>query len=228
MLRCEGVTIGRGTFRLSADWTLETGRSLALIGPSGAGKSIFLSAIAGFETLLAGRMFWEGADLSALAPADRPLSMMFQDHNLFPHLTAEENVLLGLAPNRRASEADRVAVAAALEQTGLAGLGARRPKELSGGQQSRVALARAIVRARPLMLLDEPFAALGPGLRRELLALIRSLQTASGSTLIFVTHQPDDARAADLTSVVADGLVSEPKPTADVFDNPPMALRDYL
>ena len=228
MLRCEDVTIGRGTFRLSADWTLETGQSLALIGPSGAGKSVFLSAIAGFDTVMSGRISWDGEDLATLAPADRPLSMMFQDHNLFPHLSAEANVLLGLAPNRRATAEDRAAVATALAQTGLAGLGARKPKELSGGQQSRVALARALVRARPLMLLDEPFAALGPGLRRELLALIRALQTASGATLIFVTHQPEDARSADMTSVVADGVVSKPEPTADVFNDPPMALRDYL
>ena len=228
MLDCDGLTLARGSFRLSADWSVPAGASVAVIGPSGAGKSLLLGAIAGFETVAAGIIRWQGRNLTALPPRDRPVTIMFQDHNLFPHITAAENVALGLAPNRQPTGPERARVAEALAEVGLPGLGDRLPAELSGGQRSRVALARALVRARPVLLLDEPFAALGPGLRREMLTLVTRIAAEQGTTWLYVTHLPEEAAPADLAVFVGDGLATAPVPPARLFADPPAALRDYL
>jgi len=229
MLRLETLRIVQGGFRLNADIEIPTGARVALIGPSGAGKSTLLAAIAGFIVPEAGRILWNGAEIGALAPGARPLSIVFQDNNLFPHLTAFQNVALGLAPSLRLDQAQRARVADSLAKTGLDGLGARKPGALSGGQQGRVALARVLLRDRPLMLLDEPFAALGPALKTEMLTLVQDLAHAQGMTVMTVTHDPDEARRfSDLTAVVAEGRVAPPQPTAALFDDPPPALRDYL
>ena len=229
MLRLEGVEIRQGEFRLQADWEVPTGARVALIGPSGAGKSTLLAAIAGFLAPEAGRICWEGRDLTPLAPGARPVSIIFQDQNLFPHLSVAENVGLGLRPALRLSRAEQGQVAAALARTGLEGLGARRPGRLSGGQQSRVALARMLLQARPLALLDEPFAALGPALKAEMLDLVAALAGETGATLLLVTHDPEDARRiASHVVLVEGGVAAAPVATETLFANPPEALRRYL
>jgi thiamine transport system ATP-binding protein len=157
------------------------------------------------------------------------MTILFQDQNLFPHLTVAQNLSLGLRPDLRLSQAERDRVDQALEQTGLTGLGPRRPAQLSGGQASRAALARALLRARPILMLDEPFAALGPALRAEMLALVGEVADATGALVLMVTHDPKDALAlGGLTSFVADGVAQPPVDTAALFDNPPPALCDYL
>lgn len=229
MLRLEGLGIEMEGFSLAADLGVPEGARVAVIGPSGAGKSTLLAAIAGFQPLTRGRVSWQGQDLGPLPPGRRPLSILFQDNNLFPHLTATENIGLALRPGLRLSAKERESVQAALARVGLEGYGERRPAALSGGQQSRVALARALLRARPLLLLDEPFAALGPALRAEMLNLVREITAETKSTLLIVTHDPRDAkRIADLTVLVADGRVAPPVPTAKLFADPPPALADYL
>ncbi|WP_323783803.1 ATP-binding cassette domain-containing protein [Thalassovita sp.] len=229
MLTLEQLRIVQDDFSLKADFTLEQGRILALIGPSGAGKSTLLNVIAGFFPPQSGRVTWQGRDLTGLAPGKRPMAMLFQDNNLFPHLSVALNVGLGLRPDLKLDQAERVQVEDALNRVGLSGLGGRKPGSLSGGQQSRVALARILVQRRPLVLLDEPFAALGPALKRDMLRLVRDLMSDIGGTLIMVSHDPEDARMiADLTSVVADGTVSPPQSTAELFKNPSAALRAYL
>lgn len=229
MLQIEGLQVKQGAFALSADLTLPTAGVTALIGPSGAGKSTFLAAIAGFLAPQAGRILWQGADLTGLAPGARPVSVLFQDNNLFPHLTAADNIGLGLCPRLRLSAAQKADVQAALAAVGLAGLGGRRPAALSGGQQSRVALARVMVADRPLVLLDEPFAALGPALKAEMLDLLGEKLNAGGRTILMVTHDPRDAeRIADQVVVVADGRAAPPQDTATLFAAPPPALARYL
>ncbi|TCP39787.1 thiamine ABC transporter ATP-binding protein [Rhodovulum marinum] len=229
MLTLDRLVIEQGDFRLTADLRVEKGRIVAVLGPSGAGKSTLLDVIAGFLPPSAGRVLWQGKDLGPLAPGDRPLSMLFQDNNLFPHLTAAQNVGLGLRPDLRLSPKDWQAVEAALARVGLAGLGDRVPAALSGGQRGRVALARMLLRGRPLMLLDEPFAALGPALKSEMLALVANLARETGATVLLVTHDPQDARAiAEETVIVADGRTHPPRPTAALLADPPPALRAYL
>lgn len=229
MLRLEALDLRQDGFRLTADWRVEAGTKVALIGPSGAGKSSLLAAVAGFFAPVAGRILWQGQDIGALPPGERPLTILFQDQNLFPHLTVAQNAGLGLRPDLRLSPDDEARVALALARVGLQGLGARRPAQLSGGQQGRAALARALLRARPLLLLDEPFAALGPALKAEMLALVAEVAGETGATVLMVTHDPADARAfADRTVLVADGVAHPPAATAALFADPPPALRAYL
>jgi len=229
MLTLDHVEVRWEDWRLTADFTVPKGAKVAVLGPSGAGKSTLLSAIAGFQPLSTGRILWDGKAITALPPAARPVSMIFQDNNLFPHLTAAENVGLGLRPDLKLDAGQRAAVDEALARVGLSGFAARKPGQLSGGQAARVALARALLRHRPLMLLDEPFGALGPALRAEMLALVGELVEETGATLLMVSHEPQDAKAlADRVSLVTDGAVQPPVPTGEIFANPPAALRDYL
>jgi thiamine transport system ATP-binding protein len=229
MLTLERLVLTEPGFRLTADWSVERGEKVAVIGPSGAGKSTLLNAVAGFVTPTAGRILWDGRDLSDVAPGARPVSMLFQDQNLFPHLTVAQNIGLGLSPQLRLTAADRARIDWALERVGLAGMGARRPAQLSGGQQGRAALARAVLRARPLLLLDEPFAALGPALKAGMLDLVAEVAAETGAAVLMVTHDPDDAlRFADKTVLVTDGVAHAPVDTVPLFADPPAALRDYL
>jgi thiamine transport system ATP-binding protein len=229
VLRFEQVQIVQDGFRLSADFALPKGGRIAVIGPSGGGKSTLLNAIAGFVPLTAGRISWEGQDLAPLAPGARPVSILFQDQNLFPHLTLAQNLGLGLSPRGRLSPEQAARIGPALARVGLEGYEARKPGTLSGGQQGRAALARALLRARPVLLLDEPFAALGPAMKAEMLALVRDLADETGALVLLVTHDPADARVfADQTVLVADGVAAAPVETRALFADPPAALRDYL
>jgi thiamine transport system ATP-binding protein len=229
MLRFEDVAIAQDDWRMTADFELPAGSSCALIGPSGAGKSTLLNALAGFIAPESGRILWDGGDITPLPPAGRPVTLLFQEHNLFAQLTAAQNVGLGLRPDLKLDADGWSRVTEALAAVGLEGLDARRPARLSGGQRSRVALARALLRDRPLLLLDEPFAALGPALRAEMLDLVARIRAERDMTLILVTHEPRDARRiAGLTALVADGRVHAPRPTDALFDDPPPELADYL
>ncbi len=229
MLRLDGLEIALGVFRLSAGMVLEQGQKYAVIGPSGAGKSTLLGAMCGFVPLTAGRIEWQGQDITQAAPGARPMTMLFQDNNLFPHLSVSQNVGLGIRPDMRLTAEDRHRVAEALERVGLADQAASKPGALSGGQQSRAALARVLVQAQPWVLLDEPFAALGPALRNEMLDLVQGLVAETGAGLIMVTHAPEDVRRiADQVIFVAEGRAEAPQPAAALLDNPPAALRAYL
>ncbi len=229
MLQFDRIVLTEPGFRLEADFTVPKGALVAVIGPSGAGKSTLLNAVAGFAIPQSGRVLWEGADLATLAAGERPVTILFQDQNLFPHLTVAQNLALGLSPQLRPTPEQGTRIDHALKRTGLAGLGARRPAELSGGQAGRAALARALLRARPLLLLDEPFAALGPALKRDMLALVAEVAVATGATVLMVTHDPKDAQGfSGQTVLVADGVAHAPRDTATLFADPPKALAEYL
>lgn len=229
MLHLDHLRLTEPGFALTADLTVPRGARVAVIGPSGAGKSTLLNAIAGFMAPPTGRILWEGADLTELPPGERPLTILFQDQNLFPHLTVAQNLGLGLSPHLRLSPDQHMAIDRALDRVGLTALGPRLPSQLSGGQQGRAALARALLRARPMLLLDEPFAALGPALKADMLDLVAEVAAETGATVLMVTHDPADAkRFADQTILVADGIAHPPLDTATLFKDPPKALKDYL
>ena len=229
MLHLDHLLLTEPGFSLHADLKVERGARVAVIGPSGAGKSTLLNAIAGFVAPSGGCVRWAGADLTGLPPGDRPLTILFQDQNLFPHLTVAQNLGLGLSPRLRLGAEDHRAIDAALDRVGLSGLGPRRPAQLSGGQQGRAALARALLRKRPMLLLDEPFAALGPALKADMLDLVAEVAAETGATVLMVTHDPADAkRFAEQTVLVADGIAEKPRETAALFENPPQAHRAYL
>lgn len=229
MLRFENVALTQGDFRLSVDFDIAEGAHVALLGPSGAGKSTLLSAVAGFLMPQAGRILWQEQDLAPLSPGARPMSILFQDNNLFPHLTVFQNVGLGLGADLKLSTQDRTRVLDALERVGLRERAEAYPRALSGGQIARVAIARVLLRARPLMLLDEPFAALGPALKKEMLALVSEVATQVGATLLMISHDPEDAKSiAPQTVLVAAGRALAPQDTMPLLANPPKELAAYL
>lgn len=176
------------------DCVIPAGQIVAVVGASGSGKSTLFNVIAGFEEPEQGTVNILGEDMAGRLPAERPVSVIFQEHNLFAHLDAATNVGFGVSPALRLSAADRAKVADALKRVGLDGFGGRLPPTLSGGERQRVALARALVRHRPLLLLDEPFAALDPGMRAEMRELLRDLHDEEGNTILMITHHPDDVR----------------------------------
>ncbi len=226
MLALEDVTLAQGDFELAAALSVPDGM-VSVIGPSGGGKSTLLGAIAGFVPCRKGQILWNGQDITKTTPSERPVSMVFQDNNLFPHLTIEQNIALGRSPKLKVAPDIAVEVRAVLERVGLAGMGARKPGNLSGGQQSRAALARVLLMDRPIVLLDEPFSALGPGLRNEMLGLVAEVLT--GKVVMMVTHDPQDAKTlGGQTVLVHEGRALPPQDTGDVFANPPDALREYL
>ncbi|MGF1686370.1 thiamine ABC transporter ATP-binding protein [Photobacterium japonica] len=178
---------------LCFDLQVNQGDIVALIGPSGAGKSTLLALIAGFLTPASGALTIAGEPIDQQHPSQRPLSMLFQEHNLFPHLSVHDNIALGRHPGLRLTTQDKADVAAAATRVGLADYLTRLPEQLSGGQRQRVALARCLLRQRPLLLLDEPFSALDPALRKEMLALVQTLAREQHITVLMITHSPDDA-----------------------------------
>lgn len=229
MLWCDKAVFAQGDYALSADLEIAAHHVTAIIGPSGAGKSTLLGGIAGFVTQTSGRVLWERADLTALPPQKRPVSMLFQDNNLFPHLTVAQNAGLALSPRLRLSADHLEQVEEMLVRVGLDGLSARKPAALSGGQQSRAALARALLQDRPIMLMDEPFSALGPGLKAEMLDLSVDLAKAAGRTVVMVTHDPSDAaRVADSIVGVAVNTAWPAVQTQMFLEDPPAPFKGYL
>jgi len=229
VLKLDQIRLEQGEFQLFADTVFEEGIITALMGASGSGKSTLLAAIAGFLPPASGRITVDGKDITDLPPGERPLSLLFQDQNLFPHLTVAQNVGLGLRPDLRLTSDQKIARDSVLERVGLTGMGNRLPRDLSGGQQSRAALARALLRGRPWLLLDEPFSALGPALRSEMLTLLRDTAKSEGLSVLMVTHAPEDARMiADRTALISDGVLEPPVATGALFDDPTPALRAYL
>ncbi len=215
-IRLDGIRFAYGETKMAFDLTVASGEIVAIMGPSGSGKSTLLNLVAGFEIPADGHVFIGDRDVTNEPPADRPVSMIFQENNLFSHLDVAANVGLGRNPALNLSSEDRAAVAEALERTGLAGKDKRLPRELSGGERQRTALARALVRRRPVLLMDEPFAALGPALRADMAELVKALNAETGMSMLVVTHSPQDAERLaarmvfiDSGTIVADGPTGE-------------------
>jgi iron(III) transport system ATP-binding protein len=201
--------------------TIEAGTLVTLLGPSGCGKTTTLRMIAGLETPTEGRVVIGGRDVTARAPAERDVSLVFQSYALFPHLTVIDNVAYGPRARGAASAAARARARDALALVGLDGLETRLPAQLSGGQQQRVALARALVLEPGALLFDEPLSNLDARLRRRVRDEIRALQRRLGPSVVYVTHDREEALAVSDRIVVMDhGRVVEAGPPADLFESP--------
>lgn len=174
------------------DLQVKAQEKIAIIGASGAGKSTLLNLIAGFEQGHAGEIWLNGENHTQTEPHLRPVSILFQDNNLFPHLTVEQNLGLGIHPSLKLNHDEKQRVQQVASAVGLQAFLNRKPTALSGGQKQRVAIARCLLRDKPILLLDEPFSALDPHLRQEMLNLIDGLCTEKKLTLLLVTHQPSE------------------------------------
>jgi len=206
------------------------GEVLSLIGPSGSGKSTLLNLIAGFLSASGGQIHLDGQAIETLPAAQRPVSIVFQQHNLFPHLDVYTNVALGIDPSLRLTSMQSDSVNQALDSLGLGGLQRRKPGALSGGQRQRVALARVLVRRRKILLLDEAFAALGPAQRTEMIELVKNLVRENAMCALLVSHQPRDALLASArTAFVHEGRIAALDTTVDLLEDSPLAaVREYL
>ncbi len=212
------------------DLEVNTGEVMSLIGPSGSGKSTLLNLLAGFLTASSGVIRAGSDEIQTLTPGKRPVTIVFQEHNLFPHLDVYTNVALGIQPSLKLSEQQQDEIMQALQKLSLDGLHKRKPGQLSGGQRQRVALARALVRRHKILLLDEPFAALGPSLREEMIEQVKELVDNQKMTALLVSHQPTDAiLASQRTAFINKGKVIAVEDTQQLLNHSEHAdIRQYL
>lgn len=188
--------------------SVQQGERIAVLGPSGAGKSTLLNLIAGFLQPASGSIAIDNRDFTNAPPAKRPVSMLFQENNLFTHLTVRQNIALGMHPGLRLNDAQREKLEVIAAQMGIAEFIDRLPGELSGGQRQRVALARCLVREQPLLLLDEPFSALDPALRQRCSPRVQEVCQRQQLTMLMVSHSIEDAaRIAPRSVVIAEGRI---------------------
>ena len=214
---------------ISANLSLESDKIYAIIGPSGVGKSTFLNLIAGFSEISSGSILWNEQEISDLPPSKRNISILFQDNNLFPHLSVWRNLALAVSHWPKISNDDEGKLRSVISEIGIQGLESRKPSQLSGGQQSRVALARVLLQKNKILLLDEPFAALGPSLKDQMLELIEKIARNRGLLVLMVTHDPADAnKIASETIVVKNNKVHPPLNTDKALDPINGPLADYL
>jgi iron(III) transport system ATP-binding protein len=211
-------------------FTIAPGTLVTLLGPSGCGKTTTLRLIAGLELPTEGRITIAGRDVTRLAAAERRIAMVFQSYALFPHMNVLENVAYGLVVNgarRQAAEADARSM---LTTLGLDGLGERLPSELSGGQQQRVAVARALVLRPQVLLFDEPLSNLDARLRRRVREDIRDLQKRLGLSVVYVTHDQQEALAvSDLVCVMRAGRIAQMGTPNELYEDPADAfIADFM
>jgi len=192
MIRLDNVFLADDTLPMTFDLQVAAGTRIAIVGPSGAGKSTLLNLIAGFVLPTRGEVWLNGENHTQSAPYERPVSMLFQENNLFPHLTVQQNLALGLKTSLKLTALEQDQIERVADAVGLTSFLSRLPNSLSGGQKQRVSLARCLLRDKPILLLDEPFSALDPELRLEMLNLIDELCHSKNLTLLLITHQPSE------------------------------------
>ncbi len=203
------------------DFAAPTGSVAAVIGPSGCGKSTLLRVIAGLQAPGAGTVAWNGVDVTPLPPHERGFGLMFQDYALFPHRNVADNVAFGLRMSGVDAARRTKTTADMLDLVGLAGFADRAIDGLSGGEQQRVALARTLAPAPRLLMLDEPLGSLDRTLRNRLVADMRDIFATVGVTVIYVTHDQDEAFAlADEVVVMDRGRTVGEGPPGELWANP--------
>ncbi|WP_247275899.1 MULTISPECIES: ABC transporter ATP-binding protein [unclassified Bradyrhizobium] len=201
--------------------SVSPGEFISFLGPSGSGKTTTLMMIAGFEMPDSGRVQLDDQDITRLPPHRRELGVIFQNYALFPHMTVAENVAYPLRMRRMVKSELETRVHRVLDQVHLGALASRYPHQMSGGQQQRVAIARALVFDPPVLLLDEPLGALDRKLRQHLRNEIKALHKEVGKTMIYVTHDQDEALAmSDRVAVMHDGRIRQVSTPHDIYRRP--------
>jgi iron(III) transport system ATP-binding protein len=228
----ENVSKNYGSFTAVRDMslTIEAGRLVTLLGPSGCGKTTTLRMIAGLEMATAGRIIIGERDVTRLPATERDVSMVFQSYALFPHMTVMENVSYGLRFSGFGKREIVEKAAAGLELVGLTGFEKRLPSELSGGQQQRVAVARALVLEPQVLLFDEPLSNLDAKLRRRVREEIRDIQQKLGLTVVYVTHDQEEALAvSDRIVVMNNAVIAQEGTPRELYDAPADAfVADFI
>ena len=205
----------------SATLEVDSGALFAILGPSGCGKTTLLRLVAGFEHPDAGSILLDGTDITNLRPQEREIGMVFQNYALFPHLTVFENIAFGLRTRHAADSEIRTRVNEALERVKLSSKAGSSITSLSGGEQQRVAVARALVLRPRLLLFDEPLSNLDAALRVSTREEIRSLQREAGVTTLYVTHDQSEAMTlADRIAVMHSGTIEQIGSPAELYDSP--------
>ncbi len=201
--------------------SIKQGEFFTLLGPSGCGKTTLLRCIAGFETPTSGTIHLSGRDITHTPPNERPVNTVFQSYALFPHLTVAQNVGFGLKMLGKPAGEVSEAVARVLALVKLEDFAVRLPQQLSGGQQQRVALARALAPEPEVLLLDEPLSALDLKLRKEMQSELKRLQTETGITFIFVTHDQEEALTmSDRIGVMSQGELLQVGTPHEIYEHP--------
>ena len=222
-LTLAGVVRRYGAFTAVQPTTLEiaSGEFFAVLGPSGCGKTTLLRLIAGYEQPDGGSVAIDGDDVTALPPRERGIGMVFQNYALFPHMSVFENVAFGLRAQRVPGPAVAPRVTAALESVAMAAKASHPVTALSGGEQQRVAVARAMVLRPRILLFDEPLSNLDAALRLETREEIRRLQRSTGITTVYVTHDQGEAMAlADRMAIMRAGRVEQAGPPVELYERP--------
>ncbi len=177
--------------------SVDAGEIVTILGQSGSGKSTLLDLIAGFISAKSGSIMIDGVDVTDMSIEQRPLTILFQQHNLFEHLSVQKNILLGISKSIKSSVEELAKVKNILKEVGLEGYEQKLASTLSGGQQQRVALARALIRQKPILLLDEPFTGLDKATHNDMLALVRKITDEKSLHTVMVTHEESDCDVAD-------------------------------
>jgi thiamine transport system ATP-binding protein len=194
LLSVSKCNIKNGNFSVQCDFNLKIGNHLSFFGPSGSGKSSVLLGLAGFLPVINGELIYNDQSISNIEPKDRPFDLLFQDNNLFPHLTVSKNILLGLGTKAKMDSQNSNIVNEIIDLVGLSKERDRLPEHISGGQKSRAAIARSLIRKKPILLLDEPFAALDFELKIEILNLLLKVSKKNNLSVILVSHDPRDVQ----------------------------------
>jgi putative spermidine/putrescine transport system ATP-binding protein len=215
-------TYGTGVTAIDAlDLDIRPGEFLTLLGPSGSGKTTALNLLAGFQTPSAGRIVVDGSDVAALPPYRRNIGVVFQHYALFPHMTVRENIAYPLRQRKVPKAEVTTKVDEVIRMVSLGDLADRLPRQLSGGQQQRVAVARAIVFRPRLLLMDEPLGALDRKLRETVQLELKRLHRELGMTVVFVTHDQDEALVmSDRIAIFDAGRIQQIGTAEELYDRP--------